>query len=57
MGERYPHCSCVAPLDSHRNTLHQKLQGAWLSSLSPDIYEYSEMAVPVSAYMLHLCSC
>ena len=36
MGERNPHCSRVALLNSHRKTLHQKLQGAWLPSLSPD---------------------
>ena len=31
-----PHCSRVAPLDSHHNTLHQELQGVWLPGLSPD---------------------
>ena len=30
------HCSCIVPLDSHHNTLHQKWQGVWLPSLSPD---------------------
>ena len=36
MGERYPSSSRAALLDSHHNTLHQKLQGAWFHGLSSD---------------------